>query len=230
MKVLLNNEIAKQFEEKTGMNVIPLPSYQKLDHPVSAHADMLFCVLDNKIFCYEDYIKESGIYDVLKHFDYDIVFISNVCRKEYPYDISLNVLIVGKIIFCNKKHTSIEILKYAEKNGYTIINVNQGYSACSTLVLNEDNIITSDPSIFKAATEIGKKVLLVDNSNIKLNGYNCGFIGGATGVIGNKIYFFGDYRKLSYSDKIEKIACSLGFEIITILPGGVFDFGGIKLL
>ena len=46
MKALINYEIADAFYNATGLDVIPLKPYSKLDLPVSAHADMLFCLLD----------------------------------------------------------------------------------------------------------------------------------------------------------------------------------------
>lgn len=230
MKALISSEIAKEFELKTGIKVISLPSYYKLDTPVSSHADMLFCILDNTIFCYEDYVKYNNIFDILKDSGYNVCFVSAVCKKEYPDDVSLNVLVMGKTIFCNKKYVAKEILEYADAHGYMVRNVKQGYSACSTLVLDENNAITSDSSVFKAMREIGKNVLLIDNSNIELKGYNCGFIGGATGVCGNKIYIFGELNKLVDYKKIKSLISSLNFNVVQISLGGVCDFGGIKLI
>ncbi|MBQ8145229.1 MAG: hypothetical protein IJ039_00445 [Clostridia bacterium] len=230
MKALISSEIANEFELKTGIKVIPLPSYYKLDTPVSSHADMLFCILDNTIFCYEDYVKCNHIFDILKDLDYNVCFVSAACKKEYPYDVSLNALVMGKTIFCNKKYVAKEILEYADAHGYMVQNVKQGYSACSTLVLDENDAITSDASVFNAMRKIGKNVLLIDNSNIELKGYNCGFIGGATGVCGNKIYIFGELNKLVDYKKIKSLISSLNFNVVQISLGGVFDFGGIKLI
>ena len=230
MKALISWEIAKVFKEKTGISVVPLPPYHKLDNPVSSHADMLFCVLDNTIFCYEDYVKDNKLCNILKDLGYDIVFVSNECKKEYPYDISLNVLVMGKTIFCNKKYTSNEILEYAEFNGYTIKNIKQGYSACSTLVLDSKNAITSDPSVFNALIELKKNVLLIDNSNIELKGYNCGFVGGSTGAFNNKLYLFGELEYIQECDRFNKFVSDLDYVIEPILQGGVYDFGGVKFI
>ncbi len=230
MKALINIDIADEFEAKTGIMSIPLPPYHKLDKPVSSHADMLFCILKNTVFCYEDYVKDNNILEVLKSSGYNVTFVTAVCEKEYPCDVALNVLVMGKTIFCNIKYVAKEIFEYAKANGYLVINVNQGYSACSTLVIDEFNAITSDPSVYKAINEIGKNVLLISNSEIELKGYSCGFIGGATGVLGNKVYLFGELNRLTDWKKIESFITGLNFTVEQISLDGVFDFGGVKFI
>ena len=70
MKALINYEVAEAFKEVTGIDVVPLYPYDKLQVPVSAHADMLFCILDKTVFCYEDYVKENNLIFVIS---YDII-------------------------------------------------------------------------------------------------------------------------------------------------------------
>ena len=57
MKIVLNYEIAAAFECAAGINVLPLKPYDKLALPVCAHADMLTCIIDKKVFSYSDYIE-----------------------------------------------------------------------------------------------------------------------------------------------------------------------------
>ena len=230
MKALINENVAKAFEIKTGIEAIPLKPYNRLDLPISAHADMLFCVLDNMVFCYEDYVIENSLLDVLVCSGKTVVNVRKSCSREYPNDIGLNVLIMGKTIFCNIKYAAKEILEYASEHGYEIINVKQGYSACSTLVLNDNVAITSDKSIAIAVEKSGKQAILIDNSKIKLEGYNCGFIGGASGVFAKDVYVFGDILTLTDGKRILDIINNLGFNIITVLFGDVCDFGGVKFI
>ena len=230
MKALINESVAKIFEEKTGISTIPLKPYKRLDFPVASHADMLFCVLDDIIFCYRDYVCENNLLNELNSSGKNIVFVSKKCEKEYPQDIGLNVLVMGKSLFCNVKYTAEEILEYAKERNYSITNVKQGYSSCSTLVLNDNNALTSDPSIYNAIIKAGKNAFLVDNSTIKLDGYGCGFIGGASGVFGQNVYVFGDISSLSNGKQAREIICNLGYNIIPILLGEVYDFGGIKFI
>ena len=230
MKVLINESIAKAFSSFTNLECVALPPYKRLSAPVACHADMLFCVIDDTMFCYEDYVKESGLLNELEKSGKRIVYVSNVCEGKYPSDIGLNVLIMGKTLFCNVAHTSKEILEYAKMREYEVINVKQGYSACSTLVIDENNAVTADMGMYKKINECGKKALLISNEGILLDGYNCGFVGGASSVIDKNIYFFGDINTLGDHDKIKHFVECCGGTIFSISSGRVYDFGGIKLV
>ena len=230
MKALINYEIASAFSKATGIDVIPLPPYARLDFPVASHADMLFCVLNKVVFCYEDYIKENNLLSALMNEGYEVVFVSHMCQKDYPNDISLNVLVMGKLLFCNQKYTAQEILLYAKNNGYSVVDVKQGYSACSTLVLDANTAITSDFGMAKAIEATGKRVLLINCDDILLPGYNHGFIGGATAMVDEKIVVFGELDNTSFKEKLELVAKENKVGIFSILSGRVYDFGGVKLI
>ncbi len=230
MKALVNYQIAEAFENKTGIETIAIKPYSRLAPPVASHPDMLFCVLDKTVFCYKDYMLENNLCDIVRDEGYDVVFVSKECTAEYPNDISLNVLVMGKDLICNGKHTAPEILEYAERNGYTVCNVKQGYSACSTLVIDENTAITSDKGVASAIETLGKRAACVENTDIILPGYNCGFVGGASGKVGRSVCFFGDIDTLQNGKLIHNLLIEKNTPIITISSGRVYDFGGIKLL
>ena len=230
MKALINHKIAKEFFRTTGVETVELLPYDRLDAPVSAHADMLFCVLDNTVFCYFDYVEKYGLLDILKSNISNIVFVEKTCERKYPFDVSLNVLVMGKKLFANTKHVAKEILDFAYSNGYSVVDVKQGYAACSVLVLDEKNCITSDCGLASVLRQNGINVLLADNTGIELNGYNVGFFGGASAIIGKNVYFFGDASSLRESEKVFEFIKSCGFEVFSILSDRVYDFGGVKLI
>ncbi len=229
MKLFASSYISEALQKKSGISVLPLAPYDKLDTPVNTHADMLAFVLGKRIFCYEEYYNQSkGIFDIAENDGYEIVKISRHCSKNYPNDIALNVLKIGKIICANLKYTAKEILDYASELGYELIDVKQGYSACSTLVLDDNNAITADKSIFDALSKVGKQVTLISEGGIKLDGYSYGFIGGASCVIGDSVYFFGDIKKHQNYDEIHATIISCKKREIIISCGDVFDFGGAR--
>ena len=230
MKALVSRDIAKELLDAIGIEVIPLVPYGRLDVPVASHADMLFSVVDNKIFCYEEYVKENNLLDALASSGKELVFVSCGCDSEYPKDVSLNVLWIGKALICKVKSTAKEILDYAKENGYVIVDVKQGYTACSTLVLNENCAITTDKTIFNALEKIGKEALLIPTDGITLKGYNCGFIGGATGVFDNTVVVFGQIDTLGNYSEILHFLERENLSTKCILAGGVYDFGGFKLI
>ena len=230
MKVLINEAYADEFSRFTNIECIPLPSYERLDLPVSCHADMLFCVIEDTLFCYKDYVKLNALEKIIADTGKRIIYVDHVCEKSYPNDIGLNALVMGKTLFCNSKHTAKELIEFARSRGYKIIDVKQGYSSCSTLVIDENNAITSDKGMYKAIKEQGKNVLYISNSDIVLEGYNCGFIGGATAVIDKKVFFLGDFKTIRQAASIEQMISDCNGTVFSILSGRVYDFGGIKLI
>ena len=74
----------------------------------------------------------------------------------------------------------------------TPVNVRQGYAKCSTVIVDEDSIITYDRGLGQRCIEAGMDVLFVSPGHVLLEGYESGFLGGASGRIGDTVYFNGD--------------------------------------
>lgn len=229
MIALVSKAVSRDFFEKSGIYTLPLFPYEKLDTPVASHADMLFCIIGKNIFCYGDYYDQNK--ERFKEIqNYNIIKVGKKCLPKYPHDVGLNVLVMGKSIFCSIKSVAVEILDFAKLNGYSVINVKQGYSSCSVLVLDENHAVTADKSMAKAIKSDGKDVLEINAGNITLEGYNYGFIGGASGVCGRKVYFFGSVHSHPDGEKIIKYLSSNGFEAVTVFDEELRDVGGIKFL
>ncbi len=120
--------------------------------------------------------------------------------KKYPNNIIYNAACTGKFFIHNTRHTDPLLLQHVES--LEIINVSQGYTKCNTLIVDENSIITSDVGIYNSC--YGQlDVLLISQGHIKLQGFNHGFIGGASGRIGDSIIFNGDitqhpdYKKIA---------------------------------
>lgn len=212
-------------------DVLFLPPYDALATPVSAHADMLLFVLESKILCYDEYYKENkSIFDKIEAQGYEPVRIKEKCSATYPNDIALNALKIGDKILCNERYTSKELLSIAKEYGYKIISVKQGYTACSTLVLNDNSAITADPSVQIALENEGVSVLKIGEGDITLQGYSYGFIGGASFVFEGTVYFFGDILTHKDGKKITEFIKGQNMEVFSIFDGGVCDFGGGKVI
>ena len=159
-----------------------------------------------------------------KNIDALSVFVSSDLTKEV-----LSQFKNLKYIFLRCVGFSNIDLKYCEENNIKTVNINQGYARCSTLVLNEKALITSDLSIEKALKKDGVEVLLISSGNIILDGYDYGFIGGASGKIDeNTVVFLGnvtnhpDYRRIENFCENHNISIKI---ICKDMP--LTDIGGI---
>lgn len=144
---------------------------------------------------------------------------------KYPGDILLNAFAFKKIFIHNLKHTDQVILDYYKRASYELVNIKQGYAKCSCLV-TEDFVITSDGGIYESLRDL-IPVYKIDQGQIKLQNFNYGFIGGATGVLGKKIFFTGDFSHHSSYEEILKIINKYNYEIEILSKDPIEDYGTI---
>lgn len=129
--------------------------------------------------------------------------------RKYPGNIIYNAACTGRFFMHNLKYTDPGLLEYAKNissqaapdKTLEIINVPQGYTKCNTLIVDENSIITSDVGIYNSC--YGKlDILLIEKGHILLRGFDYGFIGGASGRVGDTIIFNGDLKQHPDHEKI----------------------------
>lgn len=112
---------------------------------------------------------------------------------DYPEDVAFNAACTGKYFIHNLKLTAPDLLQEAKNRNMKLIDVRQGYTKCSIVVVDETSIITYDEGIAKACSPFDDlDVLLVSPGFVRLDGFDTGFIGGASGRIGDEVIFNGD--------------------------------------
>ena len=207
-----------------SFNVRYLEPFSALPAPVSAHADMLVNKIDDVIVVFYDYIEkhpfDNDFYERAK-----IIYEPNTPGDKYPYDIPLNYLYVNNHIIGKNGYMSEKLRELTDKKNVPLIPIKQGYARCSTLIA-ENCGATSDKMICKTLRNIGIDILLIESGNIFLDGYNCGFIGGASFFYDDTVYFFGD--PLSHPDG-KKIIDHLNkhkIKVYTLGDGPLTDLGG----
>ena len=224
IKIALSNE---EFE------VISLPPDDRLAQQVSSHADMLIFAIDDTIFCNENYYqKHISIFEQIKSYGYKINSSTFTVSQKYPNDVALNQARIGKSIFGYSQSCDKSILKYLSEHGYTYHSVKQGYAKCSTLILGDNAIISADTNIVSTAKKLNIDTLKIENGSdeIILNGYDYGFIGGASAVYENKVFFFGNLSLHSQGKEISDFCKKNGFLPISIGTKKLCDVGGAIIL
>ncbi len=213
--------------------VVLLPADNRLQTPVSSHADMLISVIDNNIFCSKEYYeKNKEIFATVESYGYNVIASKAEISKKYPYDIAFNAIFLKNSVISKTDHTAEEIKEFAQKNKISLIKVNQGYAKCSTLILSDNALICADDGILNMAHRMNIEALKIENSEgaIELPGYGYGFIGGASGVFEKKVYFCGDIKYHPQGKEIAEFVTKFGYEIISLFDGKLCDIGGIIFL
>lgn len=176
--------------ENLGHTVISSDTVKVFPIPEQKHADMQILPINNDIFI----LNECTVL-VKKLSNERLLFCNKKAGKKYPENILLNFLFLNNTLYGKLSAIDKNLLDYCKENSIRTVNINQGYARCSTLVINNNTVITSDLSIEKALKNDGVEVLLISSGNIVLDGYNYGFIGGAGGKIDeNTVAFFGNIQ------------------------------------
>lgn len=224
-----NKQLVSRVEE-LGIKIIPTDKIKSFAEYENTHSDMQMLQVDDKTVFVADECT-SLIANLVQYFE-KVIPIKFLCSNKnicsYPHNILLNSVVINNKLFCKKTLSSAEIVKTFENKNYNIISINQGYAKCSTSIVNDSAIITADSSIYKAAINNGFDVLKITNGDIKLNGVNYGFIGGACGKLDKDILAFcGNIKMHRDYENIKCFCKNHGVNLLSLDIGELVDIGGI---
>lgn len=206
--------------------VIPPASLPVLPEGLMHHADLGICVIENKAVCPPD--SYSYYKEVLTPYGFEIIKGNSSLDCHYPQDSAYNVCVIGKKCFLNNHVCDSVLFDILTSEGYEIINVRQGYTKCSICPVDQNSVITSDASVYKAAKEHGMDVLQVSNSTINLKGYEYGFFGGCCGMGGKDVLLVnGDISTHPDSELIREFLFRKNIRISALKDGRLTDIGSI---
>ena len=216
-----------------GYTPILMPPAPYLDGAIASHTDMLLFIGFGQLFCHAKYFESNNelIDGIISASGLELVISHEETGNKYPTDVLFNACLVNNKLICNKKSVSKLILNTAENENYKIINVPQGYTKCSICPISDNAIITADKSIARACEDAGIDVLLIGEGDISLPPYNFGFIGGASGMHTDKVFFCGSVDRhvdaliiYEFCAKHEKTVVSLSSDCLQDV-GSIFFIG-----
>ncbi len=180
--------------ENTGIKCFSAYNNSSVSENISDHADISFFFDgDDTLFVAKE---EEVCAEQLKQFCENIIVLPEYLNKNYPDDVKLNCVRVGSVFICNTNTVSTDILEHMKAKKLKILDVKQGYTKCSVVPVSENAIITDDISIYNGCNSFGIDALLVSKGDVRLNGFDYGFIGGCSGKISNNtVIFSGNIRK-----------------------------------
>ena len=214
---------------KRGFDIITLPPFPRLPEPVASHPDMLIFLSHGKLITHMDYysIAKDKLDAIAVHTRSELILSNENISDKYPHDILFNAAEVGTHIFGRNNYISHHISDIYIQNKLTFIDVKQGYTKCSTCIVDDNAIITYDTSIATDAKKLDIEVLKIAPGHIRLDGYDTGFIGGASGLCGDTVYFCGNIDLHPNAPKIRKFCSERGKNIVSLGENELIDVGTI---
>lgn len=212
-------------------DIVLLPPDSEISPEVASHADMtLFVLADTAIVPQSYRQKNESLFEAVAHRTGLLLTDDTSPRgKKYPEDVALNVLLCDRFAFSLERATSRSVMRELERHKITHVNVRQGYAACSSLAFT-GSVISADRGILRAARSCALDCLEISRGGITLKGLSEGFIGGASGVCENKIYFLGNIERHCDGLKLERFAYKRGFECVCLGDSTPEDIGGIRFV
>ena len=148
--------------------------------------------------------------------------------RGYPACAAFCALCLDRYFVHNLKITNPRLLEAAKAAGKIPVDVRQGYARCSSAVVDGRSVITADPGIAAALVKLGDvDVLTVEPGHVLLLGFDYGFIGGASGRLGDELVFSGDLSAHPDFRAIEAFADQRGVRLKYFPEFPLTDIGSI---
>ncbi len=215
-----------------GFEIIALPPFPCLPQPVASHPDMLIFFTDKHLITHKSYypIAQDQLNLIAQKSGRELLLTDEPIGSVYPSDVLLNAAVVGNTVIGSERAMSAQIKEYCTACRKQIINVKQGYAKCSVCIIDDDAIITSDIGITDKAKKAGIDTLTVTPGHVHLDGYDCGFIGGASGLYRGTVYFCGNIDRHPDADAIRAFCQKHGKEAVSLSSEELFDVGTLFFL
>ena len=193
---------------------------------VSGHPDLFFCQHEQQIVVASN-MPESYLATLQSH---NISFVQGKLRvgKIYPETSRYNAVVTDEFLIHNTRHTDTLLKEIFSKKEF--IPVNQGYTRCNLLVLNNSLFITSDKGIFNQLQKRYLDVHYFSPGGILLPGFEHGFLGGCLGIFANMVFVLGRLSRFPEGKKLITLLESRHYKIVELYDGPLFDGGSLFFL
>lgn len=212
---------------KLGYEILICPPSKDLYYSVCGHPDMLLHITDNKSIILHKDIPQTFI-ESLSGLGLSVFLSNSSLHSNYPLDIILNAVTLPNYFIHYLDYTDKNLLNIVNTSSKKLIKVKQGYTKCSTAIVTNNAIITSDKGIASALISEGIDVLLIPPGDIDLPGLNYGFIGGCCGLLEkNLLAFYGSLEYYKHGEEILRFLKKHNVEPVFLRNGKLIDRGSI---
>jgi len=193
---------------------------------ISGHPDIFFCKINDQLIIAPNLPKSYK--KKLKELNISFIEGEENVGIKYPESAKYNVLTTEKFLMHNFRYTDSIVTN--NEGDLDLIHLNQGYSRCNLLPLKNDHFITSDEGIKRVLQNYNLEVLYVNPEDIQLPGFKHGFFGGTCGVVDHSVFILGNLKSYNDGEKVNSYLASLGYEVVELFDGPLFDGGSILFL
>jgi hypothetical protein len=226
MKAIINKEVPEKAIKRLNdfAEIITFESDGITYDAVSGHADVFMCQISNNVFVVAPNIPDKFLNKIDKH-DIEVIKGHNLVGQKHPASVHYNALVTKNLLIHNLDICDHAILETCKEKKH--IHVNQAYTRCNLISLNEDVFITSDKGIEKTLSNEGLNVEYFDPHEIVLPGFYYGFIGGTMGVVDKEVFIVGSLSSNKQGERLKHLIDNSGYTLHELYDGKWFDAGSI---
>jgi hypothetical protein len=193
---------------------------------ISGHPDIFFCQTPETLIISPSLPKNH--LDQILELNITYAIGNQASSIQHPESVHYNAAINDRYLVHRLEYTDPVILQ----NCRTLkkIPVKQSYTRCNLVLIKEDHYLTSDMGIHKNLERSGLKGIFVSPDGILLPGFPNGFIGGAMGILDDKVFITGHLSHFPEGKTVRKFLEDLDFEVVELYQGPLFDGGGILFM
>ena len=208
-----------------GFICVPVIPSPRVSAPICSHADVLYKKINNNTIIISSCQKAN--LPLLEKLGYNVL-IEDGLQPGYKSESLLNYICNNVYVIYNSKTAFPDINLIGDR---ITLNVNQGYTQCSTIAVTNNAYITDDIGIYNTLQKENIDSLLIEKGDIILPGYDYGFIGGASVKLNEKqILFFGDILNKEDKNKVISFIKKYNIEPLFISDKKLTDIGSAIIL
>ncbi|MCP4412779.1 MAG: hypothetical protein GY808_09470, partial [Gammaproteobacteria bacterium] len=186
---------------------------------ISGHPDIFIYQYENQLV-----VAPNAPVDLFEFLDnHNIAYLKGEREVGCGLDNSVqyNCLSTPQFLFHKSGYTDSVILEINKDKEF--ISLPQPYTRCSMVYLCDGNYLTSDRGIEKVLLQKGLSCFYFNPEEIIIYDHKNGFIGGAAGIWGKRIFFNGNIELHADGQRLEEYLKSLGFEIVSLSNEYLYD-------
>lgn len=211
-----------------GICTVPTLPHPDVYTAICCHPDIMLHPVEDDVMVYAPNTPKKVV-EKLRENGFVMVCGETSLGSKYPETIPYNVARVGRYAFHNTKYTDPILKKLLLQKDIELLHVNQGYAKCLTCIVDENSIITSDTEIYRKADAAKLDALLIEPDDaIRLETFDMGFLGGASGLIGkNRLAITGDLKFHKNWKQIMEFLSLKATDVVMLNDDRLVDLGTI---
>ena len=214
------NDVVNNLREYVE-DLFEFETYGITRNSIAGHPDIFIYQDNNQLVIAPN--AQAELFEFLNNHNITYVRGEGDVGGELYNSVQYNCLSTPDYVFHKSGYTDPAILEINKAKEF--ISLPQAYTRCSLVHLCENNYLTSDRGIERVLIGKGLSCFYFNPEEITIRDHDNGFIGGAVGIRGKRIFFNGNVELHADGQRLKEHLLNLGLEIVNLSDQYLYDGG-----